>query len=423
MKAKITKAIAATTPLPTGKAELVMRDTFTPGLCLRIRPASRTWLFIRDVAGKRTKMTLGQFPAVSVEAARDAVAVHAGAMAKGIDPVAEAKAIANADAKAKAAVVLFKDKLDAFLDAKEYGYGSVRALRPRSHKELKTYLRQHWKKLHPKPLKYITKGIISEQLDRIAKDNTPKVADKARMALSGYFKWLISSVDGLDYNPVSVTLPKAAKVERDRVLIEEELAALWQATADARTYNYIVRLLVLTGARFTEIASMRWEWLEGNVLTIPSSHTKNHLPCKLPLPDVAMAEVARIPRNADWPTVFSTSVKGYHHSTKERDALMKRVEAELGTERTAAIFVSVDKETGKPKGKWTIHDIRRSLVTHCNTLECAPHVIEAIVNHKKPGAEGIYNRADYMKQKAKVLQDYADWLKGLLPKAALKFVA
>jgi integrase len=66
---------------------------------------------------------------------------------------------------------------------------------------------------------------------------------------------------------------------------------------------------------------------------------------------------------------------------------------------------------------WTLHDLRRSFVTHAAELGIDPHVIEAVVNHisgHKGGVAGIYNLASYRPQKAAALQAYADWLEAVV---------
>jgi hypothetical protein len=60
---------------------------------------------------------------------------------------------------------------------------------------------------------------------------------------------------------------------------------------------------------------------------------------------------------------------------------------------------------------WTMHDLRRSLVTGMNDRGLAqPHVIEAIVNHisgHRGGIAGIYNRAVYMDERRRALEAWA----------------
>jgi integrase len=63
---------------------------------------------------------------------------------------------------------------------------------------------------------------------------------------------------------------------------------------------------------------------------------------------------------------------------------------------------------GKPLAAWTLHDLRRSFVTHVSERGFAqPHVVEAIVNHvsgAKAGVAGTYNRAAYAAEKRQALE-------------------
>jgi len=83
----------------------------------------------------------------------------------------------------------------------------------------------------------------------------------------------------------------------------------------------------------------------------------------------------------------------------------------------------LDKRIAERRGaplqpRWTIHDIRRSVVTHISELGYAqPHVVEAIVNHisgSKAGVAGVYNRATYLPEKRPALEDWGRYLTGLV---------
>ena len=56
---------------------------------------------------------------------------------------------------------------------------------------------------------------------------------------------------------------------------------------------------------------------------------------------------------------------------------------------------------------WTLHDIRRSVVTHLHERGFAPpHVVEAIVNHvsgHQGGVAGVYNKAQYLPERRQAL--------------------
>jgi integrase len=75
------------------------------------------------------------------------------------------------------------------------------------------------------------------------------------------------------------------------------------------------------------------------------------------------------------------------------------------------IVKQVANDGGEPMAPWTMHDLRRSLVTGMNDRGLAqPHVIEAIVNHisgHRGGIAGIYNRAVYMDERRRALEAWA----------------
>jgi integrase len=71
--------------------------------------------------------------------------------------------------------------------------------------------------------------------------------------------------------------PNSAAHKRDRVLDDDELAAVWKAAGEiGPPYGAIIRMLILTGARRDEIADAKTEWLDldKGTLTIPKSSMK-----------------------------------------------------------------------------------------------------------------------------------------------------
>ena len=63
---------------------------------------------------------------------------------------------------------------------------------------------------------------------------------------------------------------------------------------------------------------------------------------------------------------------------------------------------------------WTIHDLRRTFVTHVlEKGQAQPHVVEECVNHvsgHKAGVAGIYNRAAYADEKRSAMSAWARWV-------------
>ncbi len=62
---------------------------------------------------------------------------------------------------------------------------------------------------------------------------------------------------------------------------------------------------------------------------------------------------------------------------------------------------------------FTVHDLRRTAATNLAEQEYDEAWIEKALNHNKKGVAGIYNRAQYAKQRRDMLQAWADWLDGM----------
>jgi Arm DNA-binding domain len=116
-------------PAPMGKAltavqveqakpsakRVELRDGLTPGMSLIIQPSGKkSWALRFWHEGKFYKHTLGQFPAVSLAAARDLARDARTKVAKGVNPVHEKKLAATA--KADFVEAVWKDFLARHLE-------------------------------------------------------------------------------------------------------------------------------------------------------------------------------------------------------------------------------------------------------------------------------------------------------------------
>jgi integrase len=82
------------------------------------------------------------------------------------------------------------------------------------------------------------------------------------------------------YNPASVTENPDARLSRDRVLKDTELAAIWRACKDD-DFGRIVRLLICTACRREEIGGLRWGEIDrdAGTITLPKERVKNNQVC------------------------------------------------------------------------------------------------------------------------------------------------
>jgi integrase len=130
----------------------------------------------------------------------------------------------------------------------------------------------------------------------ITKKNGPIAANRARATLSKFYRWAIG--EGLcDNNPVTGTNKRDENDPRERSLSDAEAAAVWLAAPD-NDYGRILKLILLTGCRRTELGDLKWSEIdtEARTITLPRERTKNGQEHVVPLTDAALAIVNSITR-------------------------------------------------------------------------------------------------------------------------------
>jgi len=168
-------------------------------------------------------------------------------------------------------------------------------------------------------------------------------------SLSGFFAWLMS--EGLvESNPVSgtttVKLPP-----RSRVLRSDELRLIWVNLQEGSDYCAIIKLLMLLGARASEISQLQWHEIRGDTIELAPERVKNHRPHSIPLPPLACDIIEKLPRRMSWDNtprahVFGTrsASAGFNAWGWEKEELDKRI---VGS-------------TGQALAPWVVHDIRHA---------------------------------------------------------------
>jgi len=144
----------------------------------------------------------------------------------------------------------------------------------------------------------------------------PAAATRATLVLSAMLEWAKSRGYRADNPSRGVKLNKPRR--RERFLSGDELARLGDAFAKAEREGLnansltILRLLLLTGARRNEIASLKWDYvdLERRALRLPDSKTDAKV---IPLGAPALAVLATLTRNEDSPWVFPAARGKGHH--------------------------------------------------------------------------------------------------------------
>jgi integrase len=389
--------------VPAGARDILVFDGghigAVAGFGIRKFASGKAYYIIKySVAGKTRRLSLGEVTRGNLKAMRTLASEVKARGRVGQDVVAEKRAAA-----AKNAVTL-GELVPKYLQARKD------EVRENTYSEWERYLQQTWKPLHKHAIDAITRDTVVTIIDRLAHK---VAADRARTALSALYSWAIDC-RYLDGNPTLGIRSRAKGGSRTRVLTEAELIEIWRACLDD-DHGRIVRLLILTGQRRAEVGNLRWSELdlEKRQVTLPEHRTKNGRAHIIPLGDEAVAILKGVAHSEGRELMFGRGAGGFAGWSKAKRELDGRIAQARGVKE-------------KPMPPWTLHDLRRSFVTHISEHGFAhPHVVEAIVNHisgAKAGIAGVYNRASYLAEKRQALELWGAHIAELVDGKASKFV-
>lgn len=388
---RLTATTIRTLTLPAGKADLVFWDTSLPGFGCRVRAGgSKTWIVQYAIAGRTRRMVLGSVTTLDPGKARDTAKDLLAAVRLGRDPVGE-----KSEARARAAET-FGALLPRFLERQRA------RLKPRSFEETERHLTMHAKPLHARPIEAIDRRTVAARLAEIADRSGPAASNRVRTSLSAYLGW--AAREGyVENNAVAYTNKAVENGSRERVLTDAELRRVWNA-ADDDQYGAVIKLLMLSGARRDEIASLCWSEIdfEAATITLSPARTKNRREHVIPLSDPARAILTAQSRRVEADGGLRDHVFGHGIGRGYQDWSGSKADLDA---RIAAKGEALD---------WTPHDFRRSLSTALHErFGVPPHVVEAILGHiggYRSGVRGVYNKALYLEERRRALERWADHL-------------
>jgi integrase len=193
--------------------------------------------------------------------------------------------------------------------------------------------------------------------------------------------------EGLTEANAALLTNKNAERSRERVLSNEEISTIWSALPPG-DYADIVKVLLLTGQRATEIADLRWDEIANGLVKLQAHRTKNRRPHTIPMSTTVRAILEARQQNGR-EHIFGIGQRGFSGWSKAKARL--------------------DEVIKIPQ--WRIHDLRRTCATGMGELGVFPHVIESVLNHvsgTRSGVAGLYNKAAHETEKAEALQRWAD---------------
>lgn len=373
-----------------------VRDDKIPGFHVRVYPSGKKsfrLFYKRD--GIKKVLTLGVLgDGCTVDQARTRAETERGQVTKGGDPIEDRKQERRAREEERRRAVTLSELVERWLVE---GRDAAPAKRESSWSTDARMLRRHMVPLLGKVLvRDLTKGDIEKAQRQIMAGKTatdektgfrgraivkggPASARRAIMALSTCLSWAVDQ-EIIAANPCA-RVKKVPQRSRQRFLSEAEAAALFDALnaqeADgtlAKIWADAVRLLLLTGARKTEILALRWAEvdLERSLITLVRERNKTGEKSGekyIALNSAACAILAARPRESDY--VFpSPRIEGAGATGLQR-----------AWERTRA-------RAGLPDVR--LHDMRHSFASFAAASGASLFVIGKALGHAQPVTTARY---------------------------------
>ncbi|EEV7398262.1 tyrosine-type recombinase/integrase [Escherichia coli] len=270
----------------------------------------------------------------------------------------------------------------------------------------------------------ITTSMVRDLCDRIVERGGRATAVQAREIISSVYRHANDRGHGL-FNPAADIKPSSIAIfkPRERTLTPEEIGLFFRtldAIGSMGTMKMALKLVLITMVRKGEFTNATWDEIDFKkwTWTIPSDRMKG-----------SRAHVIYLPKQAqDILVGLQMCAGGSEYLVPGRYNFRKPLSnAALNSliDRTVKII----NEDGEHIQGFTVHDMRRTASTLLHEAGYPSDWIEKALAHEQKGVRAVYNKAEYARQRAYMLQQWADmidsWINGehtdLIPFSPSKF--
>lgn len=357
-------------------------DARQPGLRLRVNPGrSKTFIIYRKIEGKPCRIKLGRFPEMTIEQARRMAQSVLGKISEGANPQTE-KRQAKAEPTFRALCeIYFRDHVTPFnRRAKDNRRVlEMHVLTEWGDRKASAITKEDARRLHLA----IAERCAARLRGKIAttkRNQGQPTANKAMKLARAAFNFAIDGGHWKGQNPC-IRLKRFKEESRDRFLNQgDEINAFYAAIAEENPdVRDFFRLALFSGARKTNVLSMRWEDIDFTLRRwrVRAEASKNAESMVIALPRPALAILKWRLRSQKRAGLVSPFVfPGYGktgHRTAPRQAFA-RIKARMGV------------------SDLHIHDLRRTLGSYMAIGGESLPMIGQALGHKDYRTTAIYAR-------------------------------
>jgi integrase len=363
------------------------------GFAIRISPNGiKTWVFIYKFQNRKRRMTLGNYPGMTLSKARAAFREARNLLEQGKDPI-EAK-------RREREEQLLRDEarrreLEAPTVARLVDEYLEKWAKPRkrSWREDQRILEKDiipaWGK---RKAKDITRRDVITLLDKLVDRGAPIQANRTLACVRKMFNFAVSR-DIVPISPCTQITAPSAENRRDRVLSAGEIRLFWQkldAAPMAMVTRLALKLILVTGQRKGEVINAEWSEVNLNSAwwTIPAEKSKNKLAHRVPLSPLAIAlleEAQALAGDSRW--VFPGR------------KIENPIRGDSVNEALARSLPCLEIED-----QFVPHDLRRTMASHLTGMGISRLVVSKLLNHVETGITAVYDRHSYDDEKRRALE-------------------
>ena len=361
------------------------------GLCLEVTPAGgKAWRWRYKLNGKAQLVSLGKYPAVPLEKARKLRDEVRAQVQAGKHPTREKQIqkLRNVYEGGNTFERIARD----WLELKQSGFNE------KYRAQCLARMEQHvFPKIGALPITEITIPEVVRTIEAIGKRGTIITAKRMKQLISQTFRY--AAQRGLcTHNPASDlrdVLP-ASEEKHHACIHPSELPELLRAM-DARKPDLgkdAMQLLALTFVRTGELIGAQWDEIdwEREEWHIPKERMKMKRPHVVPLSTQALAILRDL----------QTRTGGRTHIFYSAASASKHIS-------NGAVLMALRRMDYQ--NRMTGHGFRTLASTILNEKGYAPDVIERQLAHEDADkVRSAYNRAEYLLERKKMMQEYADML-------------
>lgn len=359
-------------------------------LYVEITPAGgKLWRLKYRIGGKEKRIALGKYPEVSLRKARDRAHEAREQLADGIDP-----------GEARKAKKITQSGADSFETIAREWFARFSPTWKQSHSD--KVLSRLEQKLLPyignTPIPDVNAPTLLGVLRRIEAEGAIETAHRTKQIAGQVFRFAVAT-GRAERDPTADlkgALPPARTKRHAAITDPKQVGALLRAI-DNYGGSFVVKaalqLSALTFVRPGELRAAQWSEIDGNQWVIPAERMKMKAEHIVPLSKQAVAVLESIrPFTGESVYIFPSARSD------------KRPLSDNGV-RTAL------RVMGYTNDEMTPHGFRAMASTLLNELGWRPDVIERQLAHVEQNkVRAAYHRAEYLPERVKMMQAWADYL-------------